>query len=242
MPKKLNLVLPCFNPPEHWHQMVTEQFTKICGKLSDCEIQLSIVNDGSRTGISDNAISMLKTAIPNLQYLSYEINRGKGYALRYGFKNISEADAYIYTDLDFPYTTESFIKIATSLLDNKADIIAGVKDENYYRNVPFFRKWISKLLRFLSRMLLGMPNTDTQCGLKGFNKKGKKLFMATSIDRFLFDLEFLFMASRNKDINTYFQEITLREGVLFSKVNYRILFTELANFTNIFIRKILKLG
>jgi glycosyltransferase involved in cell wall biosynthesis len=195
------------------------------------------VNDGSHTGIENVCIEKIKSAVPLFQFVAYPQNRGKGFALREGMKN-STAEIVMYTDIDFPYTTESFLQVFDALYQNSCDIAAGAKDTNYYSQTPAVRKLISKLLRFFSKMFLGLKITDTQCGLKGMNEKGKALFFHTSINRYLFDLEFIFLASRNKKLKVSPVEIHLRNNVQFSPTPYNILFTEAGNFLKIFLRSI----
>jgi hypothetical protein len=72
------------------------------------------------------------------------------------------------------------------------------------------------------------------CGLKGFNNKGKAAFLSTTIDRYLFDLEFVFLAARMK-LNIAKVPVNLRDGVVLSKLNVRILATEGLNFLGLFV-------
>lgn len=84
------------------------------------------------------------------------------------------------------------------------------------------------------------PISDTQCGLKGFGEAGRELFLRTTIDRFLFDMEFVMFVSRRKDLRTEVVEARLNEGVRFSRMNYRILLRESINFVRIALRSFLR--
>jgi hypothetical protein len=78
---------------------------------------------------------------------------------------------------------------------------------------------------------------DTQAGLKGFTKKVKPVFLATTINRYLFDLEFIYLLSSKK--NNFKIEgipITLRPGITFSHMNKKILLQEARNFLKIWWR------
>ena len=79
--------------------------------------------------------------------------------------------------------------------DERQNVVIGVKDQSYYDHVPPLRRSISRVFRFFVRSLLRIPTDDTQCGLKGFDQVGKAVFLKTTIDRYLFDLEFVFLAS-----------------------------------------------
>ncbi|MBK7037383.1 MAG: hypothetical protein IPH42_13850 [Bacteroidetes bacterium] len=78
--------------------------------------------------------------------------------------------------------------------------------------------------------------SDTQCGLKGFNKKGKDIFLKTTINRYLFDLEFIFLVSRQKEVSMVPVEIELKENIQFSSMRTGILLSEGFNFLKIFFK------
>jgi len=101
--------------------------------------------------------------------------------------------------------------------------------------VPFFRRLLSRSLRWLLRNVLRQPIGDSQCGLKGFDEAGKEIFLETTIDRFLFDLEFLMLADGRVPVTPV--PLELRAGVTFSKVGWKILATEGRNFLWLLLRK-----
>ena len=221
---KLDLVLPCFNPIDNWENNVLKSVARIQTLLPDTKLALYLVNDGSSKVISPDKIEKLQQVIPDFHYIQYHENQGKGYALR---KGISETknDFCIYTDIDFPYTEESFAAIFKAL-QNGADIAVGVRDENYYETVPKARVRISKTLRFFARKLLSLPVDDTQAGLKGFNRKGREIFLQTQINRYLFDLEFIRKAARQKTVSIQPVKVQLKPNIVFSVMNPKILLTE----------------
>ncbi len=232
----LDIVVPCYNPAKGWAENVVRSYTAITGRLPGIECALILVNDGSSKGIQPAEIEYIGSAIASFTYLQYDINKGKGAALRTGV-SVSRADICIYTDIDFPYTESSVIKIWEMLKSGTTDIAAGIKDKNYYKHVPAVRRMISKLLRACSKFILRLKVSDTQCGLKGFNAAGKQIFLSTTIDRYLFDLEFIFLASRRNDISMQPVEIELKENVQFSSMRFSILFNEGINFLKIFFKR-----
>lgn len=196
-------------------------------------IELILVNDGSVKNVTDDGLAFLEKAIPNLQVIRYAKNRGKGYALRQGVAKAT-AELMIYTDIDFPYTEKSFMEIYTKLLDGN-DVVCGHRGEAYYQNTPYLRKLISKFLRWTLKTFLRLPTDDSQCGIKGFNAKGAKIFLSTQIDRFLFDLEFIKLASK-RSVKFQKAAVTLKPDVVFSKVNLKILLREAVNFFKVLRR------
>lgn len=164
---------------------------------------------------------------------------GKGYALREGVK-VADAQCVIYTDIDFPYEEASLLEVARHLLRGEADVVAGVRDDGYYAGVPADRRRISRFLRWMLRTFLRLRITDTQCGLKGFNQAGRTIFLQTTINRFLFDLEFIFLASRNAGLRLKPVQATLKPGIVFSHVSLRVLGREGWNFLRVFFRALFR--
>lgn len=238
-PPDLEIVLPCYNPREGWEERILTSFRLIQSQLPGLQMGLILVNDGSTSGIDAMAVGRLQAALPGLRYVACPKNMGKGHALREGVK-VSAAPLVIYTDVDFPYEERSLVSLYHKLQNGGSDVVAGVRDDAYYAKVPPGRKRISKILRWMLRTFLRLRITDTQCGLKGFNEKGRKLFLATRINRFLFDLEFIFLASNESGVKVEPCEVALKPGIVFSKMSLRVLALESFNFFKIFVRGVFR--
>lgn len=231
----LDIILPAYNPLPGWEETVIGRFQSLEKALPAIKITLFIVNDGSRTLEEPTSIAVLRNAIPDIQWVSYKDNRGKGYAVREGVKN-SSSDYIIYTDIDWPYTEESMVRLFNTLMEG-ADAVIGTRDEGYYAQLPLSRRRISKLLRKINANFLRLKVDDTQAGLKGFTKKLKPIFLATTINRYLFDLEFIYLLSSGKnDMKVIGIPITLRPGITFSQMNRKLLLQEARNFFTIWWR------
>jgi len=228
----LSLVLPCYNPPEQWEQIVVACTKSIENKLA-LTIDLIIVNDGSTKNIHPESHAFIKENIVNVTFLEQKENTGKGQALRTGVK-LTKGKTIIFTDIDFPYTEDSFLKIFEGL--QSYSVALGHRSRDYYAHTPLFRKMISKTLRFALKGFLRLPTDDSQCGIKGFNQEGKKVFLETQINRFLFDLEFIKLVAKRKLSSTNI-EVELKPGVVFSKVNLKILAKESFNFIRILFKR-----
>ena len=82
----LDIIQPCYNPTLGWEESVWLHFQVIMKLLPDVNVNLIIVNDGSRVDGTVKSIAYLRDRIKNFQFISYDQNRGKGYALRQGLK------------------------------------------------------------------------------------------------------------------------------------------------------------
>ncbi len=228
MSARLIVIVPCYNPPEGWEKALSSRFEAFCDAMSGqpLDVHLLVVDDGSVRHTGEAYFQRLRSLIPGVQIVAYTDNRGKGYALRQGVA-AAKGDYFIVTDADFPYTPQSMRRIADTLTI-EGGIAAGNRALAYYDQVPPFRRRLSQLLRWVLRTLLRLPVDDSQCGLKGFDQAGKKLFLTTRIERFLFDLEFLMLANGRVKVTAV--PVELREGVVFSKIGFRVLLTESVNF------------
>lgn len=229
-PPFLSIVLPCYHPASDWQERILEGYQEIA-EATGLRPELILVDDGNEATLEAQA-TLLRQHLPEVRFIRYSPNRGKGFALRQGV-SAAAGQLIIYTDVDFPYQAESFLDIYRQLQSGK-DVAIGIKDETYYQAVPIARRIISKSLRQMIGLLLRMPVTDTQCGLKGFNEQGKKRFLATTIDRYLFDLEFVRLCFQKHDtLQVTAVPVRLRPGVFFRKMNYKILLPELNNFLSV---------
>ena len=233
---KISLILPVYNPPDGWADIVLARTNEIKGLYPDVIFEAIVVNDGSNSSSFIDHKAKLQSA--GITLIEYSPNQGKGEAIRTGVRT-SSGDMVVYTDIDFPYTTGSIASVIDILKDEGADVVIGVKDKSYYSHVPLIRKIISRFLRMLIRLFFRIPTDDTQCGLKGFNQKAKPIFLRTTIKRYLFDLEFVFLASRSEGITVKTQSIQLCEGIQFRQMNLGVIKNELWNFFKIFFRALI---
>lgn len=195
-----------------------------------------LVNDGSKTGIRPEDIALLAREINTFTYIDSPVNQGKGGALREAVRQTT-GNWVIYTDADYPYLIENAVDMFRLLSTDAADIVVGVRDEQYYDQLPLGRKIFSLSLKVMNYLFFPQLKVkDTQSGLKGFNKKGKEIFLKTRIPAFLFDMEFLVLASKNPDIRIQWIYVQARKGIVFSTMRAKTILTELYNFTTILFR------
>ena len=232
----IQIVVPCYNPEPNWAEALWQAFEQFVLATKEPDTSLILVNDGSTKEMKAEDIAFLKSKITHFQYITYPENKGKGYALRQG---VGQANGkyILLTDIDFPYTTQS-MKNLSDMLKQENDIVVGFRSNTYYKKVPLSRKILSKILRWLLDNVLKLPTNDSQCGLKGFSQKGKEIFLKTAINRFLFDLEFLMLAARKKELKIQKVNVELKEGIVFSKMNLKVIVQEGLNFIKIYLKNL----
>lgn len=228
----IDLILPCYNPAGGWDTVVLERLEMLRAQMPGVKIRAIVVNDGSVFEDADNSFSRLEMAAKDLLLISYPNNMGKGFAIRAGVQR-SLAPVVVYTDIDFPYTIESMINIINPVLENISDVALAVRNETYYNQLPRVRRWISKFLRFVNHVFLRLYTSDTQGGLKAFNRTSSETFLKTRINRYLFDLEFVYLISRDRDLRIRTIEADLRDGITMSPVRLKIILGESWNFLKV---------
>lgn len=230
MKREVDIVLPCFNPMKDWYTELLD-FDQTAG--NNYILNYIIVNDGSTQIL--NLEELKKVLPPSTIFWSYPTNMGKGHALRKGME-LSKSEFAVYTDIDFPFTNSGIISVIDALVSGNQDVVVGYRPEAYYENkMSWFRRFLSKSFRLFVKKILKMPVSDTQCGLKGFNSKGKLKFLETKINRYLFDFEFIYKASKDTSIRILPVAVQLKENVIFSKMKLKIIFQELFNLGRILI-------
>ncbi len=231
MYKTLSIVLPCYNPDKNWATNILIRYNEIAPLLKNYTVNIIVVNDGSSTNLEGDLMGLTQQ-LPNCKTISYAQNKGKGYAIRQGIEQ-ANGDYIIYTDIDFPYTNKSFLNILEELHNH--DITIGTRGLSYYNNIPAHRAFISKLLKFFIKTLLRIPTDDTQGGLKGMRNEVKTYFLKTEINRYLFDLEFICIAAKNK-LNIGLIPVVLNENTVVRKMNLKVVSKELVNFFKVYTK------
>lgn len=231
----LDIILPCYNPQPGWDEILVERMAMLRKSLPGKKVRAIVVNDGSAHALAGEAMAQLEEKITDLILVSYPHNMGKGFAIRAGIQR-SLAPVIVYTDIDFPYTIESMLHIIQPIIRNEADVTLAIRNATYYDQLPLLRKWMSKMLRFVNRKFLRLHTSDTQGGLKAFNHRVRDVFLQTRINRYLFDLEFVYLISRQNDLRISAIEANLREGIRMSPVRLRIILRESLNFLKVLLK------
>jgi glycosyltransferase involved in cell wall biosynthesis len=149
-------------------------------------------------GFVDKTFQKAKTIKnKNVVILGYEINKGKGSALKLGVEK-AKGDLIGFIDAGMDLDP-SEISIMLDIMDwNKADIVVGSKLHPESKvNYPLPRKILSWGYRTLTHVLFGFKVKDTQVGLKIFKKKvAKDVFAKIIVKKFAFDIEVLAVAHK----------------------------------------------
>jgi glycosyltransferase involved in cell wall biosynthesis len=148
-------------------------------------LEIVVVDDGSRDDTAGAARAAGADVVVRLPR-----NRGKGAAVRAGVLTSTGA-AVVFTDADLAYAPTQISGILDEIEDG-SDVVVGFR---HHRLDLGLRDVGHLVFRGATRLVLSRRFADTQCGLKGFNRRAADLIFAyTRIDRFAFDVELLWLA------------------------------------------------
>ena len=158
-----------------------------------------IVNDGSGDDFADLFYRLrLKSCV---QVIHHAQNRGKGAALRTGFRHIQRTHApfsgVVTADADGQHLTKDVVKIGRCLDANPNALILGCRSFN--RKVPFRCALGNKISRLVYLLLVGRYLKDTQTGLRGIPISLLPILTELTSMRFAYEMEVL-LALQNRGI------------------------------------------
>ena len=232
MKSEISIVVPAFDEEAR----IGDSIAKILSYLSERDIpgELIIVDDGSRDSTSATAKKAFEPfANIRSRVIRYEENRGKGYAVKTGLQ-ASTADIALFSDADLSTPIEELPKLVDPIRHGEYDVTFGSRalDRTLIgTHQPWRREQGGKVMNLVIRTMSSLPFSDTQCGFKAFNMtKFRPLLDLMTVDRFGFDVEFLYVADRH---GLRLKEIPVRwNNVEGSKVSVvrdtRRMFSELA--------------
>jgi glycosyltransferase involved in cell wall biosynthesis len=230
---KLAIIVPLYNPHNDWYENICDSIWGLDLILYDIEYTLVIVNDGSST-LDESCIENLKARSNKIKYYSYPDNQGKGYALRFALSKV-QSDFYVYTDIDFPFGFGIIKNMYQIYYISRTNLIIGIRDREYFNMLPLKRKLLSVTLHNINFVLTGFKVHDTQAGIKGFDNEGKKLFLQTKTNEFLFDLEFIHLCLRKK-LKYLTIKVHPRPKIKFSEFSAKVVWREATNLIKILLR------
>ncbi len=159
----LSVIIPVFDEAENLPQLTRE--LDRAGELNGYELQIIIVDDGSKDGTWET-ISELAANDPRILGIRFRRNFGKAAALSAGF-HAAEGERIVTMDGDLQ---DDPAEIATLLakLDEGYDVVSGWKRE---RHDPPAKVLPSRLFNWLVSTLMGVHLHDHNCGLKAFRRE-----------------------------------------------------------------------
>jgi glycosyltransferase involved in cell wall biosynthesis len=187
----LSIVLPCLNEADRLPGTLAAYLAHF--PPSRAEVELIVVDDGSSDGTTVIA-DQIAAADPRVLVVRTTRNHGKGYAVRTGVQ-AAQGELVVFTDADGSYGPDQLERVVAAL--DRAPVAIGARLGDQPGATSPLRRLASPVFNRVMRLLLGLPFSDTQCGLKGFRRgAAEAVFQRARVDGFAFDAEALLVARR----------------------------------------------
>lgn len=167
-------------------------------KKDDFDLFL-VVNDGSDKERFDSIYEQIKKETV-FDVIGYEVNQGKGHALKCGIQHLLELDNdldfIITADGDGQHTYKDILNVRDNAESTPNTLILGSRNfyqEGLPRNSRVGNKFSSKYFKIST----GKKVKDTQTGLRAIPKDLYHLSLTTKGERYDYEMNFLMDAARN---------------------------------------------
>lgn len=192
----LSVIIPAYNEEKH----IKSTIQSIHGYLSDKKIEheILVVTDGSRDG-TNNIVSSLMAEIPNLNLLQFDVNKGKGYAIKEGMLKAT-GNYRLFTDADNATSIDHIEKMMPFFEQGYSVVIGSIaiKDSVVASgSEPVWRRLFGMAGNLFIQVMVIPGISDTQRGFKMITAEvANQIFPKMTIDRWGFDIEMLVLARK----------------------------------------------
>jgi glycosyltransferase involved in cell wall biosynthesis len=189
------VVIPAFNEETR----LPASLRLIASYMRDHRVdwELVVVDDGSTDATSQVASGFLGEHQGLL--VRNPRNQGKGFSVRRGVL-AARGRWVLITDADLSAPIEEYATLARAARDGALDVAIGSRglpDSRIEVRQHPVRQSMGRVFNRLMRLMTGLPFRDTQCGFKLLDRRRcHPIFEAMVVNRFAFDVEFLFLCVR----------------------------------------------
>lgn len=160
---KLLIGIPAYNEEQTIEKVIKSLPKKIAGID---EIETLLVDDGSTDATGDIA------AKNGAKVLTHIINRGLGGALKtiFAYARDNRSDILVTFDADGQHRGTDIEKLLQPILHKTKDVMIGSRWKTKDKK-PFSRYIVNQFANIATWLLFGVYTTDSQSGLRAFNRK-----------------------------------------------------------------------
>jgi glycosyltransferase involved in cell wall biosynthesis len=158
----LSVVIPVYNEKQ-WIREVVRRVQEV-----PIPKEIILVDDFSTDGT--RAI-LAELEGNNIKVFYQPVNRGKGAALREGFKHAT-GDVVLVQDADLEYDPSEYPRLLQPIIENRADVVYGSRFIGESHRVLYFWHYVAnKALTMLSNMFTNLNLTDMETCYKVFRRE-----------------------------------------------------------------------
>lgn len=181
------VVIPAYEPDEKLIRL-TEALIGITN------LDLVVVDDGS----GKNYQRIFGQLPSSVYLLTHEKNRGKGAAMKTAFSYIMaempEIQTIVTADSDGQHTPEDILRVLMAARADRDALVLGVR--RFTGNVPLRSRIGNDFTRELFTIVSGAVVSDTQTGLRAFDRSFLPDLLAISGDRYEYEMDMLMEAAK----------------------------------------------
>jgi dolichyl-phosphate beta-glucosyltransferase len=190
---RLSVIIPAYNE--------APRLPATLAKLADYfarapyAAEVIVVDDGSTDDTTQVATAQQREGF-RLRVLSYQPNRGKGHAVRFGMEHATGA-VRLFFDADGSTPIDQVEKLWPHIAAGAEVCVGsrGLPESDIVVRQPWRRQLMGRVFNWLVRALAVRGFRDTQCGFKAFTARAAELiFSRQRLTGFGFDVELLFIA------------------------------------------------
>lgn len=171
---RLSIVIPVFNERGTLPTLL-ENVARV-----SLDKEILIVDDGSTDGTREYLKGLAQQPREGVRVLFHDRNRGKGAALRTGFREVA-GDLVIIQDADLEYDPQDYPALLEPILDGRADVVYGSRFLGGPHRVLFFWHYVgNKILTLISNMLTNLNLSDMETCYKVFRSEVVKNLVFSS--------------------------------------------------------------
>ncbi|MFO7936092.1 MAG: glycosyltransferase [Kiritimatiellia bacterium] len=188
----ISVIMPAFSLEKVIKHNIEQVYTLLNGNIP---FEILPVDDGSCDGTAE-AIRQAANLHPDaIRPVFVKHNSGKGNALKRGFA-ASRGTHILLLDADLDLSPERISTFFDIMLSENASIVIGSKRHpDSSIDYPWHRRLVSAIYYTLVYILIGLPVSDTQTGMKLFTRRALQWsFDRMLVKAFAFDLEVLSIA------------------------------------------------
>jgi dolichyl-phosphate beta-glucosyltransferase len=196
-PESVSIVIPAYNESRRLPPTLEELMRWTAGR--EWPVEVLIVVEPSTDGTREIAAEAASRQ-PNFRMLTYEQQRGKGFAVRTGVLAATGALVfYMDCDLSVPLAeVDAFVRYFGE--HPEVDVLFGNRQHAQSRitvRQSWLRQRMGQTFNAILRRLTLAGVSDTQCGFKAFRlEAARAIFERQHLDGFAFDVEVLLLAQK----------------------------------------------
>lgn len=175
------ILIPAYEPDEKLIELIS--------LINKHKYDIVVVDDGS----GEKYDPIFKKIEHKCKLIRYDINQGKGHALKIGYQyirsNYLENYIVITMDSDGQHTIEDATKLANYVEEHPNCLVLGKRIRD--KKVPLRSKIGNGITKFIYNIVTGLNVYDTQTGLRAFSYKLMDISINIDGERFEYEMNVL---------------------------------------------------